>query len=308
MNILYVARFGNHDNADEEAVADAFRRLGHQVTCVEEKPFKRPPAQHAALQRSDRYDLCLFHKWDDRSGLASVRCPAAFWYFDMVRPTDGDPTLSERSASRVRWMDFVLKQPNVRFGFCTDGDWVETGGPNREKLVFLPQGADQRIVGPGTPAGPGPDVLFTGMVSHGRKRADHVTHLRERWGDRFHVVGDAGPRSRVHGRPLADLLCSARVVVAPDGPSTDRYASNRVWQATGFGAFLVHPRCEFLGGYFTEAQLVQYRSRADCDDIIDHALTHPDWRAQKAKAGYVRTVGSNLYVHRVADLLKYVGG
>lgn len=306
MNILFVAKHGSGDNDDEGAVTYALRQLGHRVTTVHEMRKHRDANQTSVLQNSGSFEFCLFFKWPVVSEIAALKCPAAFWYFDMVRSVEDDPSLKARSDSRVRWMTDVLPLPNVVAGFCTDGDWVETGCPQSQsgKLVHLMQGADERFIGPGVTSGPITDILFTGMKHHGRKRADHIDHLQKRWGSRFVHAGEGGPKRRVHGRELADMLCSAKVIVAPDGPCTDRYWSNRVYLTTGFGAFLVHPRCAGLERQYSDRELVMYSDRYELDEIIEYALGHPDWRATKAANGLRATTTRHLYRHRCEELVR----
>lgn len=305
MKILYVAKHGPNDNQDEDAISHALTQLGHTVTCVHEVRRHRTEP----LKDTGRFDFCLFHKWATVSEIAELRCPAAFWYFDMVRPIDGDATLSTRSESRVSWMRDVLALPNVVAGFCTDGDWVADDVHRSGKLRWLMQGADERYVGFGAadPDYSGPEILFTGMINHGRRRAEHVAHLKERHGDRFGVMGDGGPKYRRHGRELADVFANAKVVVAPDGPNTARYWSNRVYLSLGLGAYLLHPRCDGLLSHYKPEELTYYDSWNHLDALIDYALELPgEFRRMTAKRGLERTKESNLYRHRCVDLVRQV--
>lgn len=308
MNILYVARHGSGDNDDEGAIYHALRDLGHTVRNVHEKPRHRSLAdQRAITDLSYEFDFCLFHKWPDPREVAEVRCPRAFWYFDMVQPVDGDQTLLARSQSRVDWMKKVV--PHCVAGFCTDGDWVDADKTGR--LVHLMQGADGRFVGEGTPlvtveGEPAyPPVMFTGMINHGQRRAEHVAHLQDRYGDRFMVLGDGGPRYRLHQRKLADVFSTTKVVVAPDGPSTDRYWSNRVYLTLGFGGFLLHPYCEGLAEQYSQnVELVMYKSRQELDGLIDFYLQNDAHRDAMRLAGYKATVERHLYRHRCHELVR----
>lgn len=305
MKILYVARHDPQDNQDELAIGHALEQLGHEVTRVHELRRHRTEP----LKDTGRFDFCLFHKWATVSEIAELRCPAAFWYFDMIRPIDGDATLSARSDSRVNWMRDVLALPNVVAGFCTDGDWVADDPHRSGKLRWLMQGADERYVGFGTadPNYSGPEILFTGMINHGARRASHVAHLRARYGDRFGVLGDGGPKYRRHGRALADIFASTSVVVAPDGPNTDRYWSNRAYLSLGLGAYLLHPRCEGLLSHYRPEELTYYDTWAHLDKLIDYALGLPsEFRKMTAKRGLDRTMESNLYRHRCVDLVRQV--
>lgn len=293
------------DNRDETAIAHALRVLGHEVDEVQEKRRHRTQSWADVLNRADWADWVLFFKHPVVSELRELSQHAnlAYWYFDLV---DGryDPTLRERSEARVRWMNEVI--PLCRVGFHTDGDWVETWNFQdlNSPLVHLPQGADERVAGFGEPRHLLPPVLFTGMVRHGQERAAHVAHLQERWGDRFRVWGDS-VRERVHGRELADVFASTQVVVAPDGPTTDRYASNRVFLTTSLGGFLLHPYARFLTEYYTPGEdLHYYVSRDHLDELIGWYLDNPKKRLEMAKAGYECCMRWNLYRHRCEALVE----
>lgn len=311
MRILYIAHHGPHDNEDEDAISHVLRGMGHEVICIEEKRRGR-----RFDARNAEGDLCLFHKCEDYNLLQTLHkrdIPLVFWYFDLVY--SDDETLVHRCQSRIYWMEGVL--PLVTVGFCTDGDWVEqnwevskTCSRHADKLVWLTQGADERKVGFGESKKKDiPPILFTGMVHHGQKRADHIEQLRHHYGNQFSVIGDNGPRHRLHGRELANLFASTRIVVAPDGPCTDHYWSNRVYLTLGLGGFLLHPRCEqLLGQYKENKEILLYDDRDDLIDLIDYYITDEAEadRQKMREAGLQATIQYNLYRHRVADMLRVV--
>jgi hypothetical protein len=307
MRILYIAKHNSGDNDDEGAIAFALRELGHDVLCVQEKEAAVWMSNH-----SIPVGLILFHKWPEigRFGLRVFGksmyrvAPKAFWYFDLVH--SDDPTLVPRAVHRTVWMNVVV--PTCTVGFCTDGDWVKKDRHNR--LVHLMQGADERCVGFGDMAG-SPEhtpILFTGMVRHGRDRERHIAELRARYGTKLCVLGDAGPKMRMHGRKLADLFSRTSIVLAPNGPQTDNYWSNRIYLSLGFGAFLLHPKCEKLRSHYTPGvEFIEYEGNADCQDKIDYWLGQPwERRLEIAKRGYERTVREHLYRHRCEQLIRTV--
>jgi hypothetical protein len=315
VRILYVAKHGSGDNDDEGAIAHALRQLGHEVDPVQELRRRRAgSAPIGSYLRGPAYDFCLFHKWETVSEIAEVAqtTPCVFWYFDLVANTD-DPTLARRMEARRRWFADVV--PHCVAGFCTDGDWVDQfndrwwAGRGRVKLYWLMQGMDDRVAGLGEPLpGQHPDVLFTGMIDHGRKRREHVEQLRARYGERFLVYGDGETyHRRLHGRALADLFASVTVVVAPDGPCTDRYWSNRVYLTLGLGGFLLHPRCAGLDAHYApHEELIVYADRDHLTELIDLFLDKPTIRDHYRQIGLKATLERNLYRHRVAELVETV--
>lgn len=290
MRILYVAKHGSGGNQDEDAITNALTQLGHQVVCVQEG---RTP-------RADlKYDLVLFHKWDDVLTMRRIRAPKVFWYFDLV--DFPDDTLAKRNQNRMDWMKRVT--PHVAIGFCTDGDWVnrDTTG----KLVRLLQGADGRLAFPGTPGTLLIPILFTGIKNGGAKRYSFVDHMERTW-------NRGGKQSfyhaqRVHGKPLADLIASSKVVVAPDGPVTDHYWSNRVYLTLGFKAVLFHPYCATLEDHYKDREeIVYYHSREELRELLLTYFQSPEDRKRIAHNGYQRTITEHLYLHRCKTLIQTV--
>jgi hypothetical protein len=307
MKILYVAKHDGQDNDDEGAISYAMRVLGHTVYEVPEKSAASWMSCHSV-----DVDLVLFHKWPEleRQGprlFPNTRyrdAPRVFWYFDLV--DSKDPTLMARAAYRVRWMNTIT--PLCLLGFCTDGDWVKRDRTGKLRLNM--QGADERYAGIGNQqTNLYHPILFTGMVRHGQDREFHIKELKELYGEAFCVFGDAGPRQRLHGHALRDLLCSADVVLAPDGPQSDLYWSNRVYLTLGFGGFLLHPWCDGLTQQYTPGrELIMYEDHTQCRNLIDH-YRDPDNAAERKKialAGHQKTLSQHLYRHRVSQLLATV--
>lgn len=295
MQILYIAKHGPHDNCDEDAIAFTLEKLGHSVARVQESEAELSfPQGH--------YDLMLFHKWDgyiNCKAAGNTLYPQVFWYFDLVESDDWN--LQARSVERREWLERASITADL--GFCTDGDYVLK---HPEKLVHLMQGADERVVGFGTPDGPPIDILFTGSTIHGGKRISHINELKERYGERFVAFGHH-PKERVHGRALANLIARAKIVVAPDGPVTNHYWSNRVYQALGFGAFLLHPWCsELAEQYFSNLHLCYYVDRDHLHEQIEYHLCKPAIRITIQQHGLTRTIAEHLYRHRCEELLKVV--
>jgi spore maturation protein CgeB len=299
MNILYIARHGARDNEDEDAITYAMRMLGHTVHAVQEHKLSVLDIPQEALKA----DFCLINKWKDIMGLTWVaaRLPLVFWYWDQVDSTD--PVLQDRARLRVQWMETVI--PLCKVGFCSDGDWVLK---YPRHLVHLMQGSDERYAGMGEflPKDDIPPILFTGTPRHGQSREEHVRELDIRWGRKFGVVGRTYAGRR-HGRDLANVFATTKVVVAPDGPQTDRYCSNRVFLTLGLGGFLLHPYCRFLGDYYRWGEeLVCYHNRDECNDLIAYYLNHLPERQQIARAGHAQTMRHHLYRHRCARLVEEV--
>lgn len=300
MKIAYVAQHGQFDNEDEIAITHALRELGHEVLLYQ--------LFQGQLAANVKVDFCLYHKWENYPAMKMVAetNPLVGWFFDKVDGT-GDPLMHERSLLRMNWVYEVTKLS--RLLFFTDGDWVHFH-QDSGKLRWLMQGADERKVGFGNAEEcrvDVPEILFMGMVNHGSERARHIEHLQKRWGSRFGVDGNRA-RSRRHGRELANIMAKAKIIIAPSGPNTHRYWSNRVFQCKGFGAFLLHPYCSELNRFYSPVEVPQYSSWEECDAMIETYL-NPAYanRVKESKElGYERTLKQNLYRHRCEQLIEEV--
>lgn len=287
MKILYVAKHGSGGNDDEGAIAHVLNKLGHDLTCVQENwdiPAINP-------------DLVLCHGWNGRIPLRQYKARVkAFWYFDRV--DDPDPSLLTRNKLRIRWINEMTSVCDI--GFCTDGDWAV----GRPKLHWLPQGADERVVGRGTPVfrSPNTPILITASVANGgTRRHRFIERFKDRWKDKVRVVSKG-----YHGREMANLIASAQVVVAPRDPASHWYWSNRIFQACGFGACIIHPRCNMLEDYYPRGHsgIMYYDTDVELDRLIEETLAAGDnTRKTISDVNLAATIKGNLYRHRVEKLL-----
>lgn len=294
MRILYVAKHGQQmSNDDEGAIAHALKFLGHSVVTVHENDAEvRVPYERA--------DLILFHKWCDPNVLARFRGVKAFWYFDLV--DFPDPTLAGRCNQRREWMNKVC--PLVDVGFCTDGDWVSNAPEHyRSKLEWLPQGADIRVIGPGSEGQiDRADVLFVGEPRGGQRRESFHREMQLKYGSRYRHIPFG-----TYGRRLADVIANVPIVVAPDGPVTDWYWSNRVYTMAGFGACLVHPFCLGLSKQYAHSlEVAFYTDREQLHHNIQCLLDRPAVRRSMAEGAVCRTKEQHLYLHRCQRLIEVV--
>lgn len=303
MKVLFVSKHGQHDNADEDAVTHALRTLGHEVICIHELPRHRQGSLFG-----HKADFCLFFKWENVGEIRqlSAECPLVFWYFDLI--SSDDPTLARRMDFRRQWFNAV--RPYCKLCVFTDGDWVNHVQQREEydDCRWLMQGMDSRVAGIINR----PDeertipILFTGTPHHGAKREQHIAHLREKFQDKFHVLGEGGPRRRFHGERLKELFSQTKIVIAPDGPCTDYYWSNRVFLTLGLGGFLIHPYCLGLLDFYSTEQLCYYTSRESADDSIERYMDNWNARRELMYNGYIHTISRHTYTHRCKKLIEMV--
>lgn len=294
MRIIYIAKHNSGGNDDEGAITHALTQLGHDVQRVRE--FK---GRKAAKMSGD---MLLFHKWNDSEviRLMSQRMPTVFWYFDLVEWPDD--SLVNRNATRLGWMRQTI--PACTLGFCTDGDWVQkdTSG----KLYILRQGADERIVGRGEPYADGmipPPLLTTAIRDGGGK--DRISFIDEMQICYRHLYQNID--NGVYREDLRQLIANVKIVMAPDSPVTDNYWSNRVYNALGFGAFMMHPYCKNLEFHYSNnKEIVYYHDLDELHDLIRYYWEKPQLRSSIAEAGLEHTKKCHLYRHRCEELIRVV--
>lgn len=297
MKIVYIAKHDSGGNDDEGAITHALQELGHDVQRLRE--FKGTAAKRV------EGDLYLFHNWQHPEYLNGVVGAKAFWYFDLV--DFPDKMIRARCQQRLQWIRRALDYSDV--GFCTDGNYVNNPVKTAiDRIVKLEQGADERrmptldwLIRSQREQGPyvSDRILFTGIQRGGAVRESFVEFMKTTYGPNFYHVP-----SGVHGERLMNLVASSKFVVAPDGPVTDYYWSNRVYLTLGFGGFLLHPRCEGLERHYSHCrEIVYYNSRDDLVGLIEHYREREKDRHEIAQAALERTRREHTYRHRVERLL-----
>lgn len=296
MKIVYLGRHRPGDWDEGSAISYALTQLGHEVTKVAERDIYDCP-------RMTGYDFLLFNHWGDFGTLDRFEMPKVFWNFDLVE-WPSDPSLAIRCAARVEWMRKATEI--VKVGFCSDGDWVDKDATG--KLVQLREGADERYCGMGDPLpNIACDVLFVGSPNGGRQRRSWDREVKGVYGARYLNVGNKNANC-VWTRPLADLIASVPVVLAPDNPVTERYWSNRIYVMLGFGAFLVHPYTKELAATFEDRRdVVFYRDREEMFSLVNAYLRRPSSHRQRvAESGLKKVLAAHTFRHRCEFLIKTV--
>lgn len=293
MRIIYVAKHHSGDNDDEGAIYHALTLLGHDVVRIQETDSN-------SLDTLDG-DFILFHKWMNFRAMKEAHLPLVFWYFDLV--SFPEPMVESRNKLRRDWMEAVI--PLIQLGFCTDGDWVkqDTSG----KLLRLTQGADIRtacLLNPTTSPEHIKKLFFAGTWRRGETGTSCLMDLKTRYGPNFYTIDG---RYRIHGRKLAQEFANSEIVIAPDGPITDNYWSNRVYLTLGLGGFLLHPyAASLLDQYNPSTELAMYHSRENLYELIEYFWKNPERRLAFRVAGHQRTIAEHTYTHRCVTLIETV--
>jgi hypothetical protein len=145
------------------------------------------------------------------------------------------------------------------------------------------------------------DVGFVGGYRGHPSRRRLLAWLRRTYGRRFIH------HTHTRGLALNEALAQVRVVVGDSFPAA-HYWSNRIYEVTGRGGFLLHPETAGLEAEFTDGvDYVSYR-RGDWAGLkrsIDWWLAHDEERAAVRRKGFWRC-GEYTYTRRVAVLLEAI--
>lgn len=155
------------------------------------------------------------------------------------------------------------------------------------------------------------DVVFVGSKGYHREwgyRPRLIEWLRMTYGDRFYHFGGDG-LGVVRGHDLNKLYAQSKVVIGDTlCPNFDYpyYFSDRLFEATGRGAFMIFPYIQGLEDYFRSEELVAYKYNdfAGLKSTIDYYLENDEKRETIRKRGFERTKKDHTYLKRWETILK----
>lgn len=222
--------------------------------------------------------------------LRDNRILSVFWLYDLAW---GESPVATSNRNKI--LEKNIHDSNLFFS--TDGghdsEWRAVGVDH----VTLRQGisaADRVWVPHGDT---GFDIVFIGNLYFGR-RQQLVAFLKKRYGQRFRHISDG-----FRGMKLNELVQSVKIVVGDSFPSP-QYWSNRVYEMTGRGGFLIHSDVEGLAREFTpDEDIVLYGDLDELERKIDRYLENGSERERIRANGFDRCP---TYEDRISTLLSHV--
>lgn len=156
------------------------------------------------------------------------------------------------------------------------------------------------------------DVVFVGggsqyMHSEWEYRKLLVGWLQTTFGDRFVKYGH--PERWVRGAELNQLYASSKIVIGDTlcKDFTDSYYySDRAFETTGRGGFLIHPYIPGITDHFIDRKeivLYSYGNFKQLENLVKYYLEHDDQREAIRLAGFERTKSNNTYTQRMQTML-----
>lgn len=171
-----------------------------------------------------------------------------------------------------------------------------------------------------------PEIVFVGSKNYHPEwsyRVELINFLEKTYGSRFGLFGkDSGVI--VRGEALNELYAKAKIVVGDNlTPGFDYpfYFSDRLFETTGRGGFLIYP---FIGGiddFFvlqkntgngfydlekTELVVYPFKDFDYLKYLIDYFLNHEEEREAIRKRGFLRAKKEHTYTQRLLNIIKRV--
>lgn len=294
----------------ENHIALTLEKLGHTVNFIQEDeiPFAALPEM---VKGSDMF--LWTRTWPDKVIHADLRAIEAM----------GIPTVSfhlDLYSNIARDGGMSIKSPfwSTQYVFSPEGS-------AKAKEVFKSNGINQFYLPPGVfedecyIAEPVEefkhDIVFVGGGNyiHGEwpYRGQLLNWLRQTYGDRFVKYGN--PERTIRGEELNKLYSSCKIVIGDSlcKDFTDEYYwSDRVFETTGRGGFLIHPYIKGLEEHFIldmhgmeELITYEYGNFSLLQKQIDRFLRNDTWREEVRLAGHNRTKTTNTYTQRMEQML-----
>jgi spore maturation protein CgeB len=306
MKVLHVGTF-TCPNA--ESISQALEAEGVSVTRVEESSVSADDV--VSMARGHDWLLCEEGRlkndhWSSKDGKNHIE-----GYFQKVIDEAGVPIVSwlTNIFMGVEPREIEVKHNPIFQAdvvFSTDGGHEEAFKAAGVVHVPLRQGIDVReayIANGDYPTRA--QIGFIGSVYDNiwpyRKKL--VDWLAATYGDKFEHFGQDG---KIRHDEL-NRLCATLKIVVGDSVRSPRYWSNRIYEITGRGGFIIHPMTEGLDEEFTPYEHFipyEYGDFKGLKEKIDYFLTHDAEREKIRLAGFEHCKTNHTYGHRVREMLK----
>lgn len=293
MKIAYIGNFSAHWH--EEGIALCLEQLGHTVLRLQEE--NRPVIEFIKEVREFKPDFVLFAKLRIADALVFVktmqmhRILTVSWTFDL-------------------YMGYV-REPQIPYYPFLKADVVFTtdGGHDRQWLVA---GINHRTLRQGihpidawiAPKTDGPDVLFVGSENHHYPYRQRMMAKLQDTFPSFRWIGRGNP-DEARGAKLNEIVSSAKVIVGDSVPSPS-YWSNRIYEMTGRGGFVIHPEVSDFDKEFPEVITYKHGDVDQLIELINFYLEKPDIRESIAEQSYRRCTTDYTFTKRCEILCKQI--
>lgn len=313
MRIAFLGNFGVSFSSETHH-AEALEALGHEVVRMQEG---KHDADHI-IEHTKGCDLFVWvhtHGWRIPDGLTyggdqvlakikDMGIPVISYHLDLWHGLKRQKDLEQ---------DPFYKQ--LDYFFATDKLMCDWFSANTDvKGHYLPAGVYHKEAKMLKSDGYKHDVIFVGSRGYHPEwpyRPKLVDWLKDTYGDRFAHYGGDG-KGVVRGLELNQLYADTKVVVGDtlcinyDYPY---YWSDRIYETTGRGGFIIHPYIKGIEQEFDETKEVvfyEYNDFKQLKGLIDFYVEHDKPREAVRKRGHLRTKYNYTYKQRWQTILEVV--
>ena len=314
MKIAFLGNFAV-DYSSETHHAKSLESLGHSVERLQEGATTGE-ALLAAGHRADMTVVVHTHSWFTPglplhralTELNNAHKPTVTYHLDLWR-----------GLARQRDLDADPFYRTIGHFFTVDqlmADWLNENTAVRGH--FLPAG----VYGPECylstePSPHANDVIFVGSYSYHPEwtwRPKLIDWLHATYGSRFTHIGPDGASGTLRGDDLNRAYAQSTVAIGDtlclnfDYPW---YASDRLFEAAGRGAFQLFPYITGLDEFFTDGEHLRYFAFGDFDRLkvlIDHYLDEANAAEREAirRRGQQHARDHHTYAHRWQTIIDTV--
>jgi len=306
MRITFLGNFKVNYTSETHHAA-TLEALGHNVIRLQESSADAAHIEREAVH-SDLFVWIHTHGWETPGiervleGCRRFGIPTVTYHLDLWN-------------GLARWRD-VRNGPywSLDHFFTVDklmSDWLNENTPVRGH--FIPAGVYHRECYISSQSSAyANDVIFVGSRRYHPEwpwRVQLVDWLQHTYGDRFTHIGPDSDTGPVRGDALNRLYSNSKVAVG-DTLCVDYeypyYASDRLFEAPGRGAFQIFPRITGLDEWFTDGETIRFFDFQDFDGLkamIDHYLVNDVEREQIRKQANEHVLQNHTYLNRWETIL-----
>lgn len=289
--------------------------LGHTVTLLQENRV----STDTVLEESLRADALIWvhtHSFQNRGAIPMGQVLS-------LLKAAGKPTIAmhlDLYLPLKRWRDYEGSPYfKTEYWFTVDklmADLLNERGET--KAHFIPAGvlADECYISD-QPSPHANDVVFVGSKRYHDEwpwRPQLIDWLRQTYGKRFTHVGGDGDTGTLRGDDLNRMYANSKVAVGDTlcpGFDYPYYASDRLFEASGRGAFQVFPFIRGVDEWFVDGKHLVFYKFGDFDQLkflIDYYLQADTEREQIRRSGHELVKANHTYAHRWTSILETVCG
>ena len=315
---MKIAFFGNFgvSYSSESHYLRTFEKLGHTVYTIQEKHQDIVDSTIEEILTCDMFFWVHTHSWSNNGidelmlKLKEKSIPVVGYHLDLWLGLEREKDLD--TDAYWKYLDYFFSVDKLMV------EWLNThkGMP---KAFFLPAGVyeDECYISV-KDIKYTHDVVFVGSRGYHKEwiyREKLIGWLEMTYGERFAQYGGGG-LGTIRGDELNRLYASSKIVIG-DTLCKDfeypYYLSDRIFETTGRGGFIIHPYIKGIEGLFKigdrvgearEIVTYPFNNMEYLQYAIDYYLENENERELIRQAGFERTKKDHTYTNRLRYLIE----